>query len=95
MAGIGDFQANVAVFSDECCWPYPATQSAWTTSLFKSGWALAGNLRPLKQRVDSAPLSGQFAAVSGSMICGISVIRVTGIPLSSACLRMASSLGER
>ena len=35
--------------------------------------------------------SGQLLAVSGSMICGTSVIRVTGMPLSSACLWMAAS----
>lgn len=37
----------------------------------------------------------QLFAVNGSMICGTSVTRVTGIPLSSACWRTASSLTAR
>jgi hypothetical protein len=38
---------------------------------------------------------GQLLAVRGSMICGASVIRVTGIPLSSAWRRIASSSSAR
>ncbi len=37
----------------------------------------------------------QLLAVSGSMTCGISVIEVTGMPDSSECLRIASSLSAR
>lgn len=37
----------------------------------------------------------QLFAVSGSMICGTSVIFVIGMPLSSACRRIASSPSAR
>lgn len=37
----------------------------------------------------------QLLAVSGSMICGTSVIFAIGMPLSSACLRIESSPSAR
>ncbi len=37
----------------------------------------------------------QLSAVVGSMICGISVIFATGMPLSSECFRMEPSLSAR
>ena len=47
---------------------------------------------PAPARPDS---DGQLFAVSGSMICGISVILLAGIPLSSECSRIAASLSAR
>jgi hypothetical protein len=73
----------------------PASRAKMKTAMPSLKCELYGNRhfrRPgLAGCVQQAPDQRQLFAVSGSMICGTSVMLDTGIPLSSACLWIVAS----